>query len=265
MVHSEAVNNDIISDDNDFRLSSIINCFQEKFTDKCLRVKAIGAAKLWSSSVVATARDNKDLYQEDPREVGNLAQEIGELITYGISRFFHSEETDYPGDHGVDKVLNKTGRPDVSSNEEARGHKKKKIQKEIKKFFLKILFGIFIIKQKIKMLLMMIQTLLMSKFLIVATIYALSGTFKIWYDIKHHKHHHDNKVIYYENAHHQHHYEPDHPEYEDHHGWGGGIWGRSVPATESSDIIASNPIEHYARSLSHDFAFAKQRPAVQKS
>jgi hypothetical protein len=120
MVHSEAVNNDIISDDNDFRLSSIINCFQEKFTDKCLRVKAIGAAKLWSSSVVATARDNKDLYQEDPREVGNLAQEIGELITYGISRFFHSEETDYPGDHGVDKVLNKTGRPDVSSNEEGK-------------------------------------------------------------------------------------------------------------------------------------------------
>lgn len=111
MVHSESVN-EVISDDKDFRLSSIIGCFQDKFIDKCLRVKAIGAAKLWSSSVVATARDNKDLYQEDPREVGNLAQEIGELITYGISRFFHSEETDYPGDHTVDKVLNKTGRPD---------------------------------------------------------------------------------------------------------------------------------------------------------
>lgn len=115
LVQSES--NNVISDNNDFRLSSIVNCFQEKFTDTCLRVKAIGAAKLWSNSVVASARDNKDLYTEDPREVGNLAQEIGELITYGIARFFHNEN-EISADHAGDKVLNKTGNPDVTSNEE---------------------------------------------------------------------------------------------------------------------------------------------------
>ncbi|CAH0389594.1 unnamed protein product [Bemisia tabaci] len=148
-------------------------------------------------------------------------------------------------------------------------HKKKKIQKEIKKFVLKILIGIFLIKQKIKMLLMMLQTLLMSKFLIVATIYALSSTFKIWYDIKHSKH--DNKVIYYENAHHQHHYEPpDHSEYEDHHGGWGGIWGRSIAVTEPSQIIEHGI--HYPRSFSltqsdyspqsaHALAYSQQKPS----
>lgn len=117
-------------------------------------------------------------------------------------------------------------------------HKKKKIQKEIKKFVLKVLFGIYLFKQKIKMIIMTIQSILMSKFLIVAMIYALSNTFKIWYDIKYSKYHHHDKVVYYENAHHQHHYEPpEHSEYDDHHhGWGGGIWGRSITATEPTVI-----------------------------
>ena len=80
----------------------------------------------------------------------------------------------------------------------------------------------------------------MSKFLIVAMIYAISNTFKIWYDIKWGKHHHD-KVVYYENAHHQHHYEPpEHGEYDDHHGWGNSIWGRSIVATEPSVNEPSN-------------------------
>lgn len=125
-------------------------------------------------------------------------------------------------------------------------HKKKKIQKEIKKFVLKVLFGIYLFKQKIKMILMSIQSILMSKFLVVAMVYALSNTFKIWYDIKSHKHHHHDKVVYYENAHHQHHYEPpEHGDYEEHapHGFGGGssIWGRSIAVTEPS----SSGIEHH--------------------
>lgn len=127
----------------------------------------------------------------------------------------------------------------------ARGHhKKKKIQKEIKKFVLKVLFGIYLFKQKIKMIIMTIQSILMSKFLIVAMIYAISNTFKIWYDIKWGKHGHHDKVVYYENAHHQHHYEPpEHGEYDDHHdhhGWGSSIWGRSIVATEPSVMESSN-------------------------
>lgn len=98
---------------------------------------------------------------------------------------------------------------------------------------MKILFGIYLFKQKIKMILMSIQSILMSKFLIVAMIYALSNTFKIWYDIKTEKHHHHDKVVYYENAHHQHHYEPpEHSEYDDHHHHGWGDWGRSIAVTE---------------------------------
>lgn len=100
---------------------------------------------------------------------------------------------------------------------------------------LKILFGIYLIHQKIKMILMSIQSILMSKFLIVAMIYALSNTFKIWYDIKKNKHHNHDKVVYYENAHHQHHYEP--PEHteddEHHHGWGSD-WGRSITVEPSA-------------------------------
>lgn len=123
-------------------------------------------------------------------------------------------------------------------------HKKKKIQKEIKKFVLKVLFGIYLFKQKIKMILMSIQSILMSKFLVVAMVYALSNTFKIWWDIKASKHHHHDKVVYYENAHHQHHYEPpEHGDYEEHspHGYGGSIWGRSIAVTEPSGAS----IEHH--------------------
>lgn len=111
---------------------------------------------------------------------------------------------------------------------------------------LKVLFGIYLFKQKIKMILMSIQSILMSKFLIVAMIYALSNTFKIWYDIKWSKHHgHHDKVVYYENAHHQHHYEPpEHGDYEDPH-HGGSIWGRSIAVTEPSGS------EHSGGSMSH--------------
>lgn len=119
---------------------------------------------------------------------------------------------------------------------------------------LKILFGIYLFKQKIKMILMSIQSILMSKFLVVAMIYALSNTFKIWYDIKWSKHHHGHdKVVYYENAHHQHHYEPpEHSDYDDpHHG---SIWGRSIAVTEPTmgdhnggSIGQHDPIGRYIR------------------
>lgn len=155
-------------------------------------------------------------------------------------------------------------------------HKKKKIQKEIKKFVLKVLFGIYLFKQKIKMILMSIQSILMSKFLVIAMVYALSNTFKIWYDIKLSKHaHHHDKVVYYENAHHQHHYEPpEHSEYDEHHhGW--GDWGRSIAVTEPSTIeqpsgsIQHGGISRFIRRVSRtatspdpaqNMAFAAQRP-----
>lgn len=87
----------------------------------------------------------------------------------------------------------------------ARGHKKK-VKKAIKKAILKLIIVGLLIKQKIKMLLMIAQTFLQFKFLLVAIVYVISNIVKIWLDLK--SKHNPQKVIYYENAHHQHHYEP---------------------------------------------------------
>lgn len=120
----------------------------------------------------------------------------------------------------------------------------------------------------------------MSKFLIVAMVYALSNTFKIWYDIKSEKHHHHDKVVYYENAHHQHHYEPpEQSEYDDHHhGW--GDWGRSIAVTDTpindqsigvvgqQDTGVSRFIRRVSRTPqpmaeAQTMAFGAQRPSLQ--
>ncbi|XP_050438218.1 uncharacterized protein LOC126844237 [Adelges cooleyi] len=210
---------------------NVLECFKSpKSAVDCLEVRMDRAVGVWRETTVRMARSDPDTSPEDATNVGDIVQEIGDLITYGISRFFRGDE---------EEAANASAAGEMLDVEEGRGHhKKKKIQKEIKKFVLKILFGIFLVKQKIKMIIMTIQSILMSKFLIVAMIYALSNTFKIWYDIKKSKHHHHDKVVYYENAHHQHHYEPpEHSEYDDHHqGWSGGIWGRSIAATEPGII-----------------------------
>lgn len=150
------------------------------------------------------------------------------------------------------------------------------MKKEIKKAILKLIIFALLIKQKIKMLLMAAQTFLQFKFLLVAIVYVVSNIVKIWLDIK--SKHQPQKVIYYENAHHQHHYEPEHGHheggYDDHHeGWG-GLWGRSIVATESTNTPSSgsnsnyfprslnldNKLKHRARA--HDLAYSGQKPII---
>ncbi|XP_050529386.1 uncharacterized protein LOC126898983 [Daktulosphaira vitifoliae] len=213
--------------DGEVTWQNVLECFKAPNTvASCLETRMERTVNAWRDTTVRMARSDPDTTPEDVAGVGDIVQQIGDLITYGIARIFPGEDEEQSPSTG--DALDA-----INGVDEGRGHKKKKIQKEIKKFVLKILFGIFLFKQKIKMIIMMIQSILMSKFLIVAMIYALSNTFKIWYDIKKSKHQHHDKVVYYENAHHQHHYEPpEHSEYEDHHGWGGGVWGRSIAVTE---------------------------------
>lgn len=153
---------------------------------------------------------------------------------------------------------------------EQRGHhKKKKVHKEIKKIVIKIIIAIALLILKKKAILGMIQTMIITKFILVATIYVFTLAFKIWWEIKQHKlHQHDKSVIYYDNEHHGHHYDlPEHGEYDDHHehfsghehpfaavtnGW--NLWGRSYappPSTQATPVIPSSyyhkPLPYYIR------------------
>jgi hypothetical protein len=227
--------------DGDVSWAEVIACYKKpQAAIGCLESRMSRAMVSMRDTAVGLAHSDPETAAEDVAGVGDLVQQIGDFITYGISSYFHGDvdETSAPSTGGSPANAPK-------DLDEGRGHhKKKKIQKEIKKFVLKVLFGIYLFKQKIKMIIMTIQSILMSKFLIIAMIYAISNTFKIWYDIKWSKHGHHDKVVYYENAHHQHHYEPpEHGEYDDHHdhhGWGSSVWGRSIMATEPSVIESSN-------------------------
>ncbi|XP_015375545.1 PREDICTED: uncharacterized protein LOC107170052 [Diuraphis noxia] len=234
--------------DGDVSWTEVIACYKKpQAAIGCLESRMSRAMKSMRDTAVGLAHSDPETAAEDVAGVGNLVQQIGDFITYGISSYFHGGDGGGGGDVDETSAPSTGGSPVNAPNDldEGRGHhKKKKIQKEIKKFVLKVLFGIYLFKQKIKMIIMTIQSILMSKFLIIAMIYAISNTFKIWYDIKWSKQGHHDKVVYYENAHHQHHYEPpEHGEYDDHHdhhGWGSNIWGRSIVATEPSVMESSN-------------------------
>lgn len=231
--------------DDGLSWTEVIACYKKpQAAIGCLESRMSRAMVSMRETAVGLAHSDPETAPEDVAGVGDLVQQIGEFITYGISSYFHGGDGGGGGEEGAVSAPSAGGSPVNSPKDldEGRGHhKKKKIQKEIKKFVLKVLFGIYLFKQKIKMIIMTIQSILMSKFLIVAMIYAISNTFKIWYDIKWGKHGHHDKVVYYENAHHQHHYEPpEHGEYDDHHGFGGSIWGRSIVATEPSVIEPAN-------------------------
>jgi len=225
--------------------TEVIECYKKpQAAIGCLETRMSRAMVSMRDTAVGLAHSDPETAPEDVAGVGDLVQQIGEFITYGISSYFHGGNGGGGGDEDEVSAPSAGGSPVNAPKDldEGRGHhKKKKIQKEIKKFVLKVLFGIYLFKQKIKMIIMTIQSILMSKFLIVAMIYAISNTFKIWYDIKWSKHHHHDKVIYYENAHHQHHYEPpEHGDFDEHHGFGGSVWGRSIVATEPSVMEQSN-------------------------
>ncbi|XP_001943447.1 uncharacterized protein LOC100168188 [Acyrthosiphon pisum] len=229
------------ADGGDVSWTEVIACYkQPQAAIGCLESRMSRAMVSMRDTAVGLAHSDPDAAAEDVAGVGDLVQQIGEFITYGMSSYFRGGSSDED-----ETAAQSAGGSPVNAPkdlDEGRGHhKKKKIQKEIKKFVLKVLFGIYLFKQKIKMIIMTIQSILMSKFLVVAMIYAISNTFKIWYDIKWGKHGHHDKVVYYENAHHQHHYEPpEHGEYDDHHGWGSSVWGRSIVATEASVMEPSS-------------------------
>lgn len=128
---------------------------------------------------------------------------------------------------------------------EERGHKKKKVHKEIKKIVIKIIIAIALFILKIKAILGMIQSVIISKLLFVGLIYIATLTFKIWWEIKQAKlHQHDKSIIYYDNVHHDHTYDlPEHSEYDEHgyspSSWG-GLWGRSYAPTQAPAVTPSS-------------------------
>lgn len=80
----------------------------------------------------------------------------------------------------------------------------------------------------------MIQTILLNNFIVVATLFVLSKTIKVWHELKNKHHHVEKQVVVYDNVHHQH-YDGakdggEHSEYEEGHGHnhGWGWWGRSL-------------------------------------
>ncbi len=137
---------------------------------------------------------------------------------------------------------------------EERGHKKKKVHKEIKKIVIKIIIAIALFILKIKAILGMIQSVIITKFVLVSLIYIATLTFKIWWEIKKAKHHeHDKSIVYYDNVHHDHTYElPEHSEYDEHgyspSSWG-GLWGRSYVPTQSpvAAVTASTAFQNMYR------------------
>lgn len=143
--------------------------------------------------------------------------------------------------------------------EERGHHKKKKVHREIKKIVIKIIIAIALMILKIKAILGMIQSIVITKLLLTALMYMATLTFKIWYEIKQSKlHHHDKSVIYYDNVHHDHTYDlPEHTEYEEHppSSWG-GLWGRSYAPTQPTTVTSSaafqsmfrKPWPYYAKS-----------------
>ena len=133
---------------------------------------------------------------------------------------------------------------------ESRGHhKKKKVHKEIKKIILKLIIAKFLLLIKIKMLLGMLQSIVLTKFIFTATILVMALVFKIWFEIKHAKLHHkehDKSIIYYDNVHDHHTYElPEHdigsheePDHSLSSTWG-SLWGRSYAPTQMPAITSS--------------------------
>ena len=72
----------------------------------------------------------------------------------------------------------------------------------------------------------MIQTILLNNFIVVATLFVLSKTFKVWHEIKHHKVAPEKQVIVYDNLHSHHVDEAGHgvEELEEGHGHSHGSW-----------------------------------------
>lgn len=98
--------------------------------------------------------------------------------------------------------------------------------------------------QKIKWALLMIQTILLNNFIIVATLFVLSKTIKVWHELKHKHHHVEKQVVVYDNVHHQH-YDGEHSDYEEGHSHGGsggsgghgwGWWGRSLQTQTDAPV-----------------------------
>lgn len=127
-------------------------------------------------------------------------------------------------------------------------HKKKKVHKEIKKLVIKVIVAIFLVMQKIKWALLMIQTILLNNFIVVATLFVLSKTIKIWHELKHKHHHIEKQVVVYDN-HHQH-YDQEHSDYEEGHGHakhsdgGWGWWGRSLQTQTEANTVSEQDYDN---------------------
>lgn len=73
--------------------AEVIECYgKPQAALGCLEARMGRAVGALRDSAVTMARSDPDTTPEDASGVGDLVQQIGEFITYGISRFFHGEE-----------------------------------------------------------------------------------------------------------------------------------------------------------------------------
>lgn len=153
--------------------------------------------------------------------------------------------------------------------EERGHHKKKKVHKEIKKIVIKIIIAIALFILKIKAILGMIQSVIITKFLLTALIYLATLTFKIWYEIKQAKlhHNHDKSIVYYDNVHDHHTYDiPEHGAEYDEHGYSpssswGSLWGRSYAPTQMPAVTSSSAFQSIYRKPWPYYVAGGKKPA----
>lgn len=73
--------------------TEVIECYKKpQAAIGCLETRMGRALSTLRDTAVSMARSDPDTSAEDVAGVGDLVQQIGEFITYGISRFFHGEE-----------------------------------------------------------------------------------------------------------------------------------------------------------------------------
>ncbi|XP_065217472.1 uncharacterized protein LOC135843487 [Planococcus citri] len=266
--------NSTTSNSEENPLRNVIKCFKADSLFKCFRERIGLLVNVWQEALINSVRRNNG---DEPLVVNHsfegVIRELGNAVYYGFTSFFYNNASDLEEARLLAEETNSSDQ--TKELDEQRGHhKKKKVHKEIKKIVIKIIIAIALFMLKIKAILGMIQSIIITKFILFATIYVFTLAFRIWWEIKQHKLH-DKSVIYYDNEHHGHYYDAPEHEYDDHlhhdhtsfghhdHGLlsgvtsGWGLWGRSyAPTTGATPIIPpayanAKPLPYYIRPKLH--------------
>lgn len=87
--------------------TEVIECYEKpRAAIGCLESRMGRAALSLRDSAVGLARSDPDVAPEDAAAVGDLVQQIGEFITYGVSSYFRGEAADHSAVATGDSPLN---------------------------------------------------------------------------------------------------------------------------------------------------------------